>query len=47
MPEGVAEYAHMKPGSTTRPTIKKDKPQDPYGFPGDGGEIPKVLQQNL
>jgi hypothetical protein len=41
MPEGVAEYAHMKPGQPQDPQAKKDKPQDPYGFPGDGGEIPK------
>ena len=41
MPEGVAEYAHMKPGQPQDPQAKEAKPQDPYGFPGDGGGIPK------
>ena len=41
MPEGVAEYAHMKPGQPQDPQAEEVKPQDPYGFPGDGGGIPK------
>ena len=36
VPEGVAEFAHLK----TTPDIPEEEPmQDPYGFPGDGREF--------
>ena len=35
VPEGVAEYAHLKPKNTP-----KQEPQSTYGFPGDGRIIP-------
>ena len=37
VPEGIAEYAHLKPnGGGQQP----QQPQSPYGFPGDGKNIP-------
>ena len=37
VPEGIAEYAHLKPnGGGQQP----QQPQNPYGFPGDGRSIP-------
>jgi hypothetical protein len=37
VPEGIAEYAHLKPnGGGQQP----QQPQSPYGFPGDGRNIP-------
>jgi hypothetical protein len=35
VPEGVAEYAHLKPKNAP-----KQEPQSTYGFPGDGRTIP-------
>ena len=35
VPEGVAEYAHLKPKNAP-----KQEPQSTYGFPGDGRIIP-------
>jgi|TARA_X000001382_G_scaffold129174_2_gene120524 hypothetical protein len=34
MPEGIAEFAHMK-----TPLDQQDQPVDPYGFVGDGREM--------
>jgi hypothetical protein len=34
VPEGVAEFAHMK-----TPLDEAQKPLDPYGFPGDGRQV--------
>ena len=39
MPEGVAEYAHLNPQKQQDP--QQPKTESPYGFPGDGGGIPK------
>jgi len=48
VPEEMAEYAHLKPKQAQAP----QQPQDPYGFKGDGREIPPgatadMLMQNL
>ena len=37
VPEGIAEYAHLKPKTAEQPA---PEPQSPYGFPGDGKSIP-------
>ena len=37
VPEGVAEYAHLKPKTSEQ---SNPEPQSPYGFPGDGRSIP-------
>ena len=39
MPEGVAEYAHLNTQKQQDP--QQPKTESPYGFPGDGGGIPK------
>ena len=39
VPEGIAEYAHLKPNGGQQPQQSK-QPQSPYGFPGDGKNIP-------
>ena len=48
VPEDISEYAHMKPKQPEAP----QQPPDPYGFKGDGREIPPgatadMLMQNL
>ena len=48
VPEDIAEYAHIKPQQQQAP----EQPQDPYGFKGDGREIPPgatadMLMKNL
>ena len=48
VPEDIAEYAHIKPKQPEAP----QQPQDPYGFKGDGREIPPgatadMLMKNL
>ena len=40
VPEDIAEYAHIKPQQQQAP----EQPQDPYGFKGDGREIPPGAQ---
>ena len=37
VPEGIAEYAHLKPKTAEQ---SAPEPQSPYGFPGDGKSIP-------
>ena len=36
VPEGIAEYAHLKP----KQQQEQSQPASPYGFPGDGRSIP-------
>ena len=48
VPEDIAEYAHLKQQKQQAP----EQPQDPYGFKGDGREIPPgatadMLMKNL
>ena len=48
VPEDIAEYAHLKQQASQQP----QQPQDPYGFKGDGREIPPgatadMLMKNL
>ena len=48
VPENIDEYAHLKPQQPEAPP----QPQDPYGFKGDGREIPPgatadMLMKNL
>jgi len=48
VPEDIPEYAHLKPKQAQAP----QQPQDPYGFKGDGREIPPgatadMLMKNL
>jgi hypothetical protein len=47
IPEGIAEYAHIKPDE-----LKKQQPEDSerieslYGFPGDGNDLPPGATTN-
>ena len=44
VPEEMAEYAHLKPQQMQQPDSAANgngKDENPYGFPGDGKEIPK------
>jgi len=48
VPEDIPEYAHLKPKQPQAP----QQPQDPYGFKGDGREVPPgatadMLMKNL
>jgi len=53
IPEEMAEYAHLKPQQMQQPNgAANGELQNPYGFPGDGQEIPKgatadMLMENL
>ena len=40
MPEGIEEFAHMK-----TPLDENEQPSDPYGFEGDGRELPPGAMQ--
>ena len=40
MPEGIEEFAHMK-----TPLDENQQPSDPYGFEGDGRELPPGAMQ--
>ena len=40
MPEGIEEFAHMK-----TPLDQNEQPSDPYGFEGDGRELPPGAMQ--
>ena len=49
VPEEIPEYAHLKP---KKPELPQEQIQDPYGFKGDGREIPPgatadMLMKNL
>ena len=49
VPEEIPEYAHLKP---KKPEPQQEQIQDPYGFKGDGREIPPgatadMLMKNL
>ena len=49
VPEEIPEYAHLKPKKPEQP---QEQIQDPYGFKGDGREIPPgatadMLMKNL
>jgi len=53
IPEEMAEYAHLKPQQMQQMNgAANEELQNPYGFPGDGQEIPKgatadMLMENL
>jgi len=55
VPEEMAEYAHLKPQQMQQPNGSANgngEDKNPYGFPGDGKEIPKgatadMLMENL
>jgi len=55
VPEEMAEYAHLKPQQMQQPNGAANgngEDRNPYGFPGDGKEIPKgatadMLMENL
>ena len=55
VPEEMAEYAHLKPQQMQQPNgsaNENGEDKNPYGFPGDGKEIPKgatadMLMENL
>ena len=40
MPEGASEYAYLDPNKKEQDT-QEPKQESPYGFPGDGGELPQ------
>ena len=39
IPEGIAEYAHLNPQAQAQ-TQTPNQEQSPYGFPGDGMDLP-------
>ena len=43
VPEGIAEYAHVSKSQEATP----EQPESPYGFPGDGMDIPPGATESM
>ena len=46
IPEGIAEYAHIKPDELKKQSESEEKVDSLYGFPGDGNDLPPGTTTN-
>ena len=46
IPEGIAEYAHIKPDELKKQSESQERVDSLYGFPGDGNDLPPGTTTN-